>query len=390
MHPALPARRLTREEWQELADQVRALGAGAWMSDVKGFACESATIGNAWQAGTRSTRERVAEWLAEAPAPAEVATVAQVDAPAQVAEVAPAEAEAPAGAAQVAEALRVAIRAAGAGNLGHVKTRTGSPISSRVTWCAALVGPMPMGTTATASDLVDAAGTGVTCPACAHLVACRAGAACVMCSAILGDAPAELAADVAPAEVAQVDAPAPVAEVAPAEAPAPVATVTAPSADNVTTWAPPAPATVTAPAEVPAPATEELATVTTTPAPVAQVAEVAQVAPAEAEAPAQVDAPAAPVAEAPAQRIRVELAERGPVDGYGFRITGKLAKADAKVIKAALAAERATLGGRFWVLTSERGTVNVVPSDDDSAPADWSPVVARVAELLAAQVPAQV
>jgi DNA polymerase III subunit beta len=63
MHPALPDRRLTREEWSALADQVRALGGGAWMRDVKGFACESGDAGNPWKRATQSTRERVAEWL---------------------------------------------------------------------------------------------------------------------------------------------------------------------------------------------------------------------------------------------------------------------------------------------------------------------------------------
>lgn len=65
MHPALPDRRLSRDEWTALAETVHALGGGRWMSDVKGFACQSADCGTPWTRATRSTRDRVAEYLAE-------------------------------------------------------------------------------------------------------------------------------------------------------------------------------------------------------------------------------------------------------------------------------------------------------------------------------------
>lgn len=64
MHPALPDRKLSRDEWTALADQVHELGGGRWMSDVKGFACESADVGNPWRSATVSTHEKVTAWLA--------------------------------------------------------------------------------------------------------------------------------------------------------------------------------------------------------------------------------------------------------------------------------------------------------------------------------------
>lgn len=170
----------------------------------------------------------------------------------------------------------------------------------------------------------------VTCPGCSHVLTCTA-AGCGECERVTG---------------------API----PAPAAAPVA--------KLTSDAHPAPAE-TAQTGV----TDMPATVTTT-APVAPAA-----APVAPVTPAPVAAAAAPA--------RVAVRDRGEVDGYAFTIKrGGVNRATLKTIKSTVYAERDALGGVFNFVSGERGTVAIVPAPDVDAPADWSPVLARVAALL--------
>jgi hypothetical protein len=141
-------------------------------------------------------------------------------------------------------------------------------------------------------------------------------------------------------------------------------------------------------------AMREHVTAATAPAPV--VDQVAPAAPVAAPAPVTepvpapvapvVDPVAAPAAPAPAvaQPYRATITGRGEVDGYALPVAGKVARDLAKELKRVLYAEREALGGVFWLLTSQRGTLGIVPAEGHDAPADWTRVVARAAELLAA------
>jgi hypothetical protein len=381
----LPAGRLSREAYLSVRGLVDRIG-GHWSKEARGFVFSKSRpcFPNGYTVDGRATAEAtIAALLAQVgtdvPAPAEApAQVAQVDAqaPAVGATEAPADAVA-----QVAEALRAAVRAPGVATWMHVRTGRGG-LSSRAAWCSHLVGPLGVDyarSRTVASDELTS-GAPITCPACSHLVMCRASG-CVMCAAILGACDrdgCELCTDARPAE-----APAPVAQVdAPAEAPA-VAEAPAPAV-TVKPWliAATAPAEAEAPAQV-APAPAEATT--EAPAPVAQVD-----APAEAPAPAQVaEAPAGMPAGAHA--AAVDVAERGTVDGFAFRLrAGSTTMQLGKAVRRDLGAHRAELGGAFTV-TAPRGsrTVSVVPAVGTEAPADWSPVLARVAAILGASVDAE-
>jgi hypothetical protein len=344
---------------------------------VAGYAAHSVAERDASAAGTG--RRWGAEWMRwrfVADAPAEpVATAPAAPAPVAepVAESTPVTAPAPAEpVADDAPAEPVAEPAAAddAPRTGHVWT-SGAVMH---TWCG-MPHPLPAGhigwgwsggspfrsvvhggPRVTYADLI-------TCTGCNHLLTCRADG-CAECERVAG-APIIAAAPAPVAEPVQAE---PVAADVPAE-PVAAATVTAPNADNVTTWQ------ASAPAEPAAQPMGETTMPTTTPAPAEPVAEpVATAAPAEPVAATATAATAAPA--------RVAVRDRGDVDGWAFTVKpGSVNRAAAKEIKRTLYAERVALGGTFHMPTDSR-TVSIVPADDAAAPADWSPVLARVAELL--------
>jgi hypothetical protein len=286
--------------------------------------------------------------VAEAPAVDQV----DADAPAEAGPVTLAEAEARGryriDAWSRRETLPPVVEAPADGRTGHVWCKSDLYASRglpAVTWCGEIGPDLPadqIGYSYELGAVLVAVGAGpvrhtrgaaITCTVCAHRLACRmVGGDCEQCAA---------GAAVRRAAIAAATTPAPAVDQA--EAPAPVTTTS----------------------------------------------EEAPVMPAPAAAPAApVAIPAPAPAATTAKRYRATITGRGEVDGYALRVTGKVDRATAKEIKRTLYAEREALGGVFWVLTSERGTLGIVPAEGAEAPADWSRVVARAAELLAASAEA--